>query len=115
MSADVVSIALSYNAGTGYEWQCKAEPEGIVSLVGQKTEDQAQGQEVSGGPLQDVFTFKAEKAGEVILTFELARSWEDGDPAETQVYAFVVDDNLKMTLNPYKSNFDNEPEWTHSL
>ena len=46
-----------------------------------------------------------------MITFGLARSWEDAEPAETQVYAFTVTDDLEMVLNPYKSQFDNEPEW----
>ena len=109
---DVVTISLDYAAGTGFEWTCSAEPEGVVSQVGQETVDRsATSEPVSGGPLQERFTFRAVKPGEVVLTFTLARSWEAGDPAETQVYAFTVTDDLKMVLNPYKSDFTNEPEW----
>ena len=109
-SEDVVTIGLDYNAGTGYEWKCKMEPEGVVTLVDQSTENLAEGQNVSGGPLRELFTVRAAKPGEVTLTFDLVREWE-GEPAETQVYAFTVSDDLKMVLNPYKSNFDDEPEW----
>lgn len=108
---DVVTISLDYNAGTGHEWTCSADPEGIVSEVGHDTEDKAADKNITGGPLQERFTFRAMKQGEVVLTFKLARSWETGDPAETQVYAFTVSNDLKMTLNPYKSDFMNEPEW----
>lgn len=109
---DVVSIALDYNAGTGYEWACSVEPDGVVSLVGDRTEDMAAGQNLDGGPLRDTYTFRASAPGEAVITFDLVRGWEtDEEPAETQVYAFTVDDDLKMVLNPYKSSFDNEPEW----
>ena len=105
-----MSIALDYNAGTGYEWQCAMDPEGVLDLVSQDTNDLAKDKEMTGGPLQDVFTLRALKPGEVTVTFNLVRSWE-GEPAETQVYTFTVTDDLKMILNPYKSDFVNEPEW----
>ena len=111
VQGDVVTIGLDYAAGTGFEWTCSAEPEGVVSQVEQVTKDMSQEKNISGGPLQEQFTFRAAKPGEVVLTFALARSWENGDPAETQVYAFTVSDDLKMALNPYKSDFTNEPEW----
>ena len=109
-AADVVTIALDYSAGTGYEWKCKMEPEGVVSIVSQETKNLAKDPAMTGGPLSEVFTVRAEKPGEVTLTFDLVRSWE-GEPAETQVYSFTVSNDLKMVLNPYKSNFSNEPTW----
>ena len=100
------TIDLDYNAGTGYEWTYGLDQEGIVELVDQTTTSLGEAN-VSGGPLQDRFTFRALQPGEVVITFELARSWEaDAPPAETQVYAFTVNDNMEMILNPYKSNFD---------
>ena len=82
------------------------DPEGIVELVSQTTEEQYdEDNPIDGGPLQDVFTFRAIAPGEVTLTFDLVRPWEPDDPAETQVYAYTVTDDLEMILNPYKSNF----------
>ena len=107
---DVVTISLDYSAGTGYEWQYTMEPEGVLTQVSHDTVSEAKDSTMTGGPLSDKFTFRAAKPGEVVLTFKLARSWE-GDPAETQVYAFTVSSDLKMVLNPYKSDFTNEPEW----
>lgn len=107
----VVTVPLDRNAGTGYEWQCSIEPEGLVTQIGQTTDNLAAGENISGGPLQDRFTFRAQAPGEVVITFDLVRGWEDGEPADTQVYAFTISDDLKMTLNPYKSSFENEPEW----
>jgi len=109
-SEDVVTISLDYNAGTGYEWNYTMEPEGVLAEVSHETEDQSSHATAAGGPLSDKFTFRAAKPGEVVLTFNLARSWE-GEPAETQVYAFTVSSDMKMVLNPYKSNFVNEPAW----
>ncbi|MBQ9000387.1 MAG: protease inhibitor I42 family protein [Eggerthellaceae bacterium] len=109
-TGSTAEITLDYNAGTGYEWAYSADPEGVVELAGQNTESLSQDKTVSGGSLQEHFTFRAVKPGEVVLTFNLARSWESGaKPAETQIYAFTVTDNLQMILNPYKSDFANEP------
>ena len=105
-----MTIGLDNNAGTGYQWQCKMEPEGIVSLVDQGTKDLSESKQMTGGPLRESFTFRAAKPGEVVITFDLKRNGEDG-AAKTQVYAFTVSNDLKMVLNPYKSDFDNEPEW----
>lgn len=109
-AADIVTIGLDYNAGTGFEWEYTVEPEGMVAVIDQATEDHAKDEAMTGGPLSEIFTLRAEKPGEVTVTFNLVRSWE-GEPAETQVYAFTVSNDLKMVLNPYKSNFDNEPIW----
>ena len=105
-----VTIGLDYSAGTGYEWTYAADPEGVVELVSQTTEDRSGGKDTTGGPLSERFTFRSVKPGEVVLTFNLERSWEEDEPAETQVYAFTVNDNLDLILNPYKSDFVNEPE-----
>ena len=107
----MVTIPLDYSAGTGYEWTYAADPEGVVELVSETTKDLAADEMLDGGPLQERFTFRGAQPGEVTLTFTLSRSWEpDPEFDETQVYAFTVDDDLNMVLNPYKSEFDNAPE-----
>lgn len=113
-SESVVIISLEYNAGTGYEWTYEEEPEGMLTLVSQDTEDLAKDELIEGGPLLETFMFRAAKPGEVTLTFKLARSWEEGSPAETQVYAFDIDKNLHMVVLPDKSNYETEPEWGYN-
>ena len=109
---DVVTIDLDYSAGTGFEWFCEIDPEGIVAEIDHTTENLAKDKDIDGGPLCDHYTFRATSPGEVVITFTLARGWEkDAEPAETQTYAFTVSDDLKMILNPYKSDFDHEPTW----
>ena len=108
-SGGTATIDLDYSAGTGYEWEYTADPEGVVELVSQDTGGASSDPTVSGGPLQDHFTFSAKAPGEVVITFDLVRNWEPDSPAETQVYAFTVTDDLQMILNPYKSDFANEP------
>ena len=106
-----MTIDLDYNAGTGYEWVSKVEPEGVISEVEKTTTDESGQKNITGGPLQDHYTYRAVAPGEAVVTFTLERSWESGNAAETQVYAFTVTDDLKMILNPYKSDFDKEPTW----
>ena len=106
-----VSMALKYSAGTGYEWQCSVEPSGVIEEVSHTTENLSQGTNVAGGSLSDRYIFRALAPGEAVVTFKLLRSWEPDNPAETQVYAFTVADDLQMILNPYKSDFDDEPVW----
>ena len=84
-ASDTVFISLDYNAGTGYEWVCTADREGVLEQVDKTTENRAEGG-VAGGPLRDTFTFRAQSPGDVVLTFNLVRPWEkDVPPAETQV------------------------------
>ena len=104
-------ISLDYSAGTGYEWQCTADPEGVLVQTDKTTESRAEGN-VDGGPLRDTFTFHAQSPGEVVLTFNLVRPWEtDEPPAETQVYAFTVTKYSEIILNPEKSDYVLDPEW----
>lgn len=108
-----VTVSLGYNAGTGFEWSWAADVDGLVELASAETVDASETDEpIDGGPLVDRFTFRALAPGEVVLTFDLTRSWEDGDPADEQVYAFTITDDLQLVLNPYKSHFENAPEWS---
>jgi len=110
-ASDTVFISLDYNAGTGYEWACTADPEGVLVQTDKVTEDRAE-PGVVGGPLRDTFTFRAQQPGEVVLTFNLVRPWEAGTaPAETQVYAFTVTKSHEVKLNREKSDFVLDPEW----
>lgn len=105
-----VEILLDYNAGTGYEWTYTAEPEGVLSEIDRTTEGDDGGEPVDGAPLTEAFVFITNQPGEVVLTFNLVRPGEeDAEPAETQVYAFTVDNEMSAVLNPYKSDFDRAP------
>lgn len=110
-ASDTVFISLDYNAGTGYEWVCTADREGVLEQVDKTTENRAE-EGVAGGPLRDTFTFRAQSPGEVVLTFNLVRPWEkDVPPAETQVYAFTVTKFSEVNLDRDKSDFKLDPEW----
>ena len=110
-ASDTVYISLDYSAGTGYQWECTADQEGVLEQVDKTTENRAE-EGVVGGTLRDTFTFRAQSPGEVVLTFNLVRPWEkDAQPAETQVYAFTVTKFSEVNLDRDKSDFKLEPEW----
>lgn len=105
-----VEVALDYNAGTGFEWECTLEPEGVLMMADQWTEDMADDELIAGGPLRDYVLLRAVAPGTATLTCTLARSWEDGEHAETQTYVFEVDDNLQIVFLDDESDYVNEPE-----
>jgi predicted secreted protein len=113
--ADVISVALDYSAGTGYEWQCTLSgDEDALTVVKETDEDLAKDENIDGGPLQHQVTMKAAHPGTTVLTCELVRPWEkDVEPAETQVYNFTVDDNLQITFNAGKSTYTNDPVFSN--
>lgn len=112
---NVVTIPLEHSAGTGYEWTYEVNPADTLELVGVEAEASSDDETV-GGTVRDLYTFRAVEPGEVVVTFTLTRNWESEEgSAETQMYAFTVNDDLQMSLNPYKSQFDLEPDWSASV
>ena len=108
----VISVYLDYNAGTGYEWQCKLSGDtDALGIVNEWDKNLAEDENISGGPLQHCVTMRAAKPGNVVLTCELVRPWEkDVEPAETQVFSFTVDSDLQIHFNADESTYENEPE-----
>lgn len=107
----VFIIALDYNAGTGYEWVCRVEPEGPFFIQSQDTESTETSKEpISGGGLRDYVTVRAAEPGKATLTCELIRPWEDSEPAEVQTFVFDVNKTLDMHFIAEESNYTTEPE-----
>jgi predicted secreted protein len=69
------TISLQSIATAGYLWQVESLPNG-VELLGAENENPA-GETKPGDPTTRVFRFRARKAGEYEVTFELARPWEN--------------------------------------
>ena len=69
------AIPLQSSATAGYLWKIESLPEGVEHL-GSENQNPA-GEMKPGDPTTRVFRFRARKAGEYKLTFELARSWEN--------------------------------------
>eukprot|EP00767_Chilomastix_cuspidata_P004930 gnl/Chilomastix_cuspidata/511.p2 GENE.gnl/Chilomastix_cuspidata/511~~gnl/Chilomastix_cuspidata/511.p2 ORF type:complete len:105 (+),score=35.34 gnl/Chilomastix_cuspidata/511:37-315(+) len=81
------SIEFNYSAGTGYLWYF-TKPLGldIVSDV-----ISSGGGHVSGGPVNRKITFKAVLKGPQVVDCVFARSWQIGEPRDTQKHTFVVE------------------------
>lgn len=69
-----LTVRLKSTPTTGYVWEVRTLPEG-VQLLGSDYEKPASGIR-PGDPVIQVFRFRAQKAGEYIVTFVLKRQWE---------------------------------------
>ncbi len=93
---DVVSITLNENATTGFTWSYVCEPEDMMAFDGEEYIQAETDEKLVGAGCLHMFVFKAQKAGEVSLTFNYARSWEDVEPIETKTYNFIIDEQLNI-------------------
>ncbi len=111
----VTSVVLDYNAGTGFEWQCTVEPEGVLGIayeddISASGNDEAK-EPITGGPMQHVVTLRASNPGQATLACNLVRPWEtDAEPAETQTFVFTVDSNLQIRFESDQSTYQHTPE-----
>jgi len=90
------AVLLNENPTTGYQWKFTASQEGILTV--EKDEYQAPTTDALGAGGVHLWVFTGAKEGDVTLTFEYARSWEEGvKPDATIVYTFHVDAQLNVT------------------
>jgi predicted secreted protein len=83
------TISVSSNPSTGFGWWTQFDPQ-FVSLVGS---DYAAGNAspgMVGVPGTEVFTFRAEAAGETDVYLLLLQPWVDGTIAEKQIYPVTI-------------------------
>ncbi len=105
-----MEVYLDYNAATGYEWKCSIEPEGVIGIAYQETQDASEDKDITGGLLRDVVTLIANSPGTATLTCELRRPWEtDVEPAEVQTFVFTVEPDLQISLDEDASSFVEHP------
>lgn len=97
----IVTVELSGNAGTGYEWTCSNDAEDVLAPTGQETRDATdERDQVDGGPTIDTFSFEARQAGTAHLSFSYERPWEAAD-GPTFSCTLEVDDDLNVTMTEY--------------
>lgn len=82
-------VRLKSTPTTGYFWEVQTSPEG-VQLLGSDTEKPVTAIQ-PGDPVTQVFRFRAQKAGEHIITFVLKRRWESS-PIESHVATVKAND-----------------------
>lgn len=98
---NTVTVELSGNAGTGYEWTCSNDAEDVLAPTGHETRDATDDQEqVDGGPTIDSFVFEAKRAGTAHLSFAYERPWE-ATGETTFSCTLEVDDDLDVTMTEY--------------
>jgi len=98
------AIVLTENPTTGYQWKYKASTEGILTV--EKDEFVAPTTDAMGAGGVHVWVFTGAKEGDVTLTFEYARSWEEGVmPDATITYVFHVDASLNVTQTSVDGDF----------
>jgi inhibitor of cysteine peptidase len=88
-SNGVFTVTLESNQTTGYSWELKEI--GDTSIL-QKTSNEyiAPDTNLVGAGGQEVWTFKALKAGETTLTMEYSQPWERGDKANKTFSITVI-------------------------
>jgi inhibitor of cysteine peptidase len=88
-SNGVFTVTLESNQTTGYSWELKEI--GDTSIL-QKTSNEyiAPDTNLVGAGGQEVWTFKALKAGETTLTMEYSQPWEGGDKANKTFSITVI-------------------------
>lgn len=86
----VFEVRLEGNPTTGYEWTYIMDKDGIVKEDSfEYVQNQADENGVGTGGIY-IFQFSGVAEGDVALTFEYARQWED-EPQQTVVYELHVD------------------------
>lgn len=97
-----VTITLNSQAGTGHLWTYVANPENGLEEV---RHDAKALDNRAGGNVQDIYTFKAVKSGDVSLAFALERPWEkDTTSARLITYTFKIDDALNVSCSKVDSD-----------
>ncbi len=89
------------NATTGYIWDVSQEGSGsfeVQKSVIDDVEDTASSEVLTGVGQRVRYTLVPQEAGEVTVTFTLARPWEGGETAHEATYVFEVNDAGTCTL-----------------
>lgn len=98
-----VNVSLEGNATTGYEWSYVISDESLLTAVSQEyvEDEHEEGMTGVGGTWNASFASVAGKSGEVTLTLNYARSWEDNPIASCDVSLNINDDG---TINILSAN-----------
>jgi predicted secreted protein len=72
---DILQVELPGKAGTGYSWSAVAAGAPYLKLISQDSRPVA-GQPPLGGPVVQVWRFRAEKPGTALIKMSYYRPWE---------------------------------------
>lgn len=87
-AGELLAVKLKAQLGTGYSWTVVSENKGLVAKNGPTTE-RGSGEMVAGGVDFQVFTFKANAAGQESIVLQYKRPWEKDEKPEKE-YTITV-------------------------
>ena len=93
------TIELESNPSTGFEWFFSRDAESVnieTEYVAKKGTESLNG---AGGTT--IITVTPVEAGEVTITLEYKRSWEEDSTIKTYTYTFIIDDKLHIDVKDY--------------
>ena len=93
---DSITIELKGNPSTGYTWEASLSSENIVEVSKDVKYLGAEG--MVGAPSMFYFTVSSVASGNVILTLEYKRPWEQKEPLEKKIFTIDVDEKGKITM-----------------
>ncbi|NPV61616.1 MAG: protease inhibitor I42 family protein [Methanotrichaceae archaeon] len=82
-------ISVRSNPSTGFSWWTQFDPQ-YLSLVGSSFNEGSASPGMVGVPGTEVFTFRAEAAGETDVYLLLLQPWENGTIAERQIFPVTI-------------------------
>jgi inhibitor of cysteine peptidase len=87
-----LKVVLDANITTGYQWQSPTSGSPVMSIIGAPIYvGKAADSHFVGGGGTNIFRFRADSPGQVVLQFDYRRPWETGvPPAKTLRYDVVV-------------------------
>lgn len=93
-------LELMGNPTTGYSWTYSVSEEDIIH-IDENIEYLGRG-EVTGAPSLYMYNLTSLKPGNLILTFEYKRLWENEVPESRRIYEINVCDNGKIRMKEIK-------------
>lgn len=82
---------LESNASTGFSWEISVEPDEKIIKITDHEYVEPEDTSMVGAPGEEVWKFKAEKAGKTTMVLEYVRSWEEELPEMRVTLHFNVD------------------------
>ena len=93
-------LELMGNPTTGYSWTYSVSEEDIIQ-IDENIEYLGRG-DVTGAPSLYMYTLTSLKPGNLILTFEYKRLWENEEPESRRIYEINVRDDGKIRMKEIK-------------
>lgn len=103
--ATILTVRLEANATTGYQWICTIDDESVLEEISEDYVPDAQAEGLAGAGGIYTADFQAASAqdganpGEVYLTFDYMRPWEEGSWIKSYTLQLHVDEDGKITVD----------------